>query len=59
VARAAAMFQWARETIARQITAEVGPISSERLKWLVAMRQYGSDPVTRKMIERELERVPS
>jgi hypothetical protein len=59
VARASTMFQWARETIARQIVAESGPMSSERLKWLVAMRQYGSDPVTRAMIERMLERVPS
>lgn len=57
VARAGAMLQWTRETIARQIVAESGPMSSERLKWLVAMRQYGSDPVTRAMIERMLERV--
>jgi hypothetical protein len=58
VARAAAMFQWARETIARQIVAESGPMSSERLKWLVAMRQYGAEPAVRAMIERTLERVP-
>ena len=59
VARAVALFQWARETIARQIVAESGPMSSERLKWLVAMRQYGSDPATRAIIERMLERVPN
>jgi len=58
VARAAAMFQWARETIARQIVAESGPVSPERLKWLVAMRQYGADPAVRAMIEGMLERVP-
>jgi hypothetical protein len=58
VGRAVAMFQWARETIARQIVAESGPMSSERLKWLVAMRQYGAEPAVRAMIERMLERVP-
>ena len=58
VARAAEMFQWARETIARQIVAEVGPISNERLKWLVAQRQYGAEPGGRAMIERMLDRVP-
>jgi hypothetical protein len=57
VARAVALFHWARETIGRQIVAELGPMSHERLKWLVAMRQYGSDPATRAMIERMLERV--
>lgn len=57
VARAVAMFQWAREAIARQIVAESGPTSPERLKWLVAKRQYGADPATRAMIERMLERV--
>ena len=58
VARAAAMLQWARQTIARQIVAESGPMNPKRLKWLVAMRQYGSDPALRAMIERMLERVP-
>jgi hypothetical protein len=32
VARAASLFQWAREAIARQIVAESGTMSSERLK---------------------------
>jgi hypothetical protein len=58
VARAAEMLQWARQAIARQILAEFGPMSDERLKWLVAMRQYGADPTTRAMIEKVLERVP-
>lgn len=58
VERAAAMFQWARETIARQIVAESGPMSAERLKWLVALRQYGAEPPVRALIERMLERVP-
>ena len=58
VARAASMFQWTRETIARQIVAEQGPMSEERLKWLVALRQYGAEPAVRTMIERMLDRVP-
>jgi hypothetical protein len=58
VARAASMFQWARETIARQIVAAMGPMSPERLKWMVAMRQYGADQTTRELIQRALENVP-
>ncbi len=58
IARAASMFQWTRETIARQIVAEQGPMSDERLKWLVALRQYGAEPTVRTMIERMLDRVP-
>lgn len=58
VARAVSMFQWTRETIARQIVTDSGPIGPERLKWLVAMRQYGADPATREMIQKVLENVP-
>lgn len=58
IARAAAIFQWTRETIARQITADSGPVSSDRLKWLVAMRQYGADATAREIIKRALENVP-
>jgi hypothetical protein len=59
VARAASMFQWAREAIARQIISDQGSMSFERLKWLVAMRQYGTDSATREMIEKALENVPN
>ena len=52
------MLDWARQTIARQITSESGPMSPERLRWLVALRQYGAEPEVRKLIERMLERVP-
>ena len=55
--RATAMFNWSREIVARQILAERGPMSSERLKWEVALRQHGSDPTVRRMIERMLARV--
>jgi hypothetical protein len=57
MARAASMYQWAREIIARQITSNEGPVSSERLKWLIAMRQYGSDSTMRKLIRKALDNV--
>jgi hypothetical protein len=58
VACAASLFQWTRESIARQIVADLGPMSPERLKWLIAMRQYGADSATKEMIQRVLENVP-
>lgn len=57
VQRSVEMFNWAREFIARQIVAERGPMSVERLKWEVALRQYGSDSQTRALVERMLSRV--
>jgi hypothetical protein len=59
VARTASMFEWAREAIARQIVADMGTISAERLKWLVAHRQYRASSEIRKMIERKLQSVSS
>jgi hypothetical protein len=59
VARAASIFEWAREAIARQIVADMGAMSAERLKWLVALRQYDSSSEIRKMIERKLQSVSS
>jgi hypothetical protein len=58
IARATSIFRWTREIIARQIVADLGPISSEKLKWLVAMRQYGAETTTGKMIQKVLENVP-
>lgn len=52
VQRAEALLSWARGFVARQILAEQGPLSDDRLKWAVALRQYGGDPATRAMIER-------
>jgi hypothetical protein len=52
VQRAEALLSWARGFVARQILAEQGPLSDERLKWEVALRQYGADPATRALIER-------
>ncbi len=59
VARSAAMFQWTREQIARQIVAQRGPTAPESLKWLVALRLYGKEPAIRAMIERKLGDVSS
>ena len=55
VARAAAMVVWARELIGREIIADRGPLSPERLKWETAMRMYGSDAVSRKLIQQMLD----
>jgi len=57
MARSVAMLKWSRDLIARQILETDGPRSFECLKWEVAMRQYGSDPKLRSMIQRMLERV--
>jgi hypothetical protein len=58
VARAAAMFAWARGLISREIVARRGPLSAERLKWETAMRLYGSDATARSLIQRMLDHVP-
>lgn len=57
VARSAAMFQWTREQLARQIVAELGPMDASKLKWHVALKLYGNEPIVREMIERELARI--
>lgn len=55
IARASAMTSWANATVARQLLAERGPMSSERLRWEVARRRYASNPTTLRMIDRHLE----
>ena len=42
----------------RQILNAKGPLSEDRLKWEVALRQYGADPAMRKLIEQKLNDVP-
>lgn len=54
VERCAAMFQWSREMLARQVMVKSGPMSAERLKWEVAKRLYGADPAARALIDRKL-----
>jgi hypothetical protein len=57
MARASSLFNWVRETIARQIISEAGPLDPEVLKWRVALRLYGGDPNSRRMIEEKLASV--
>lgn len=57
--RSMAMLQWAREMLAREILAQDPNMSQERLKWEVALRQYGGEPGARRLIEGMLSRVSS
>ncbi|MFO0820782.1 MAG: hypothetical protein U1A77_22730 [Pirellulales bacterium] len=54
MARCVAMLHWTRELLGRQLLAELGPLPAQRLKWEVAKRMYGSDPVALALIERKL-----
>jgi hypothetical protein len=47
-------LKWSRDLLARQVIAELGEVSETRLKWEVAKRMYGADPVARALIERRL-----
>lgn len=58
-ARMHALLNWARDLYARQLREQLGDVSEERLRWEVALRQYGFDRRTRKLIERKLEDVQS
>jgi hypothetical protein len=54
VARCAALLKWTRDLLARRAISELGAMSDERLKWEVARRMYGADPVARAIIDRRL-----
>lgn len=58
-ARMHSLLSWVRDLYARQLREHLGDVSDERLKWEVALRQYGSDRRTRELIERKLRDVPS
>ena len=58
IARCADMLKWTRDLLARQVVAELGAISDERLKWEVAKRMYGSDPTAKAIIDQRLKDVP-
>ena len=51
IRRAEALFNWSRDYIARSLLASRGHIPDEDLKWEVALRQYGSHPETRQLID--------
>ena len=57
VARAAEMFQWSRDWLMRQVLAEKGPMSEERLRLEIAMRMYGHEEPVRQLIEKALSHV--
>ena len=52
-----ALNQWARWNVARVIIEESGPLPPEVLKWRVALRIYGRDPISRALIEEQLAHV--
>jgi hypothetical protein len=59
VARSFALFQWMREMIGRQVQREHVEkfgveMSTEALKWRVALRVYGSEPGVVALIERRI-----
>ena len=59
VARSAAMFQWTREMIGRQICKEQletggEVLSGEKLKWQIALRMYAAEPAVVALIQRRL-----
>ncbi|MGE0377518.1 MAG: hypothetical protein AB7Q45_19085 [Planctomycetaceae bacterium] len=58
-ARMHALLNWARDLYARQLREKLGDVTEERIKWEVALRQYGFDRRTRELIERKLEDVQS
>lgn len=51
IRRAEALFRWSRDYLARSIRAAQGPMSEARLKREIALRQYGSDPAARRLID--------
>lgn len=54
VSRSIAMFNWTREMIGRQVVAELGEMSYDRLRWEVALRMYAADPKVCEMIRKKL-----
>ena len=50
IRRAEVFFNWSQNYLARSIVAAQGPMSDDDLKWEIALRQYGTDPATKKLI---------
>ena len=51
IRRAEVIFNWSRDYLVRSIALARGPMSDEDLKWEVALRQYGANPATRRLID--------
>ena len=58
VARAEQIFQWSRDWIMRQVLAEKGPMSTQRLRLEIALKMYGHEMPVRQLIEKALADVP-
>ncbi len=54
MSRTSAMLAWTRQQIARQIQKSHGDISTEELRWRVALRLYQDEPEVVRMIEQKL-----
>ncbi len=51
IRRTEVLFNWSRDYLVRSIVAARGQMSDEDVKWELALRKYGADPVTRKLID--------
>jgi hypothetical protein len=51
------MFNWSRDWIMRQVLAEKGTMSEERLRLEIAMKMYGHEESVRQLIEKALSHV--
>ena len=58
VGRAEQIFQWSRDWIMRQVLAEKGPMSTQRLRLEIALKMYGHEMPVRQLIEKALADVP-
>ena len=52
VARAEQIFQWSRDWIMRQVLAEKGPMSTQRLRLEIALKLYGHEMPVRQLTEK-------
>ncbi len=59
VERSIRMLIWARQMAARKLLAERPDLTTEELKWEIALQHYGDNPILREIIERNLSRVRS
>ncbi len=58
-ARMHGLLHWVRDLYSRQLREKLGDVSEERLRWEVALRQYGGDRRARELIEQRLRDVQS
>ncbi len=58
MAISATMLKWARDMIAREILESNPAISDARLRWEVAMWQYGHEPQAKKLVQKMLDQIP-